>query len=128
MAHKRTAHSAKLVSTAKKIAQPVTANAQIATSLWKQRIQDPYMQTNEYESQGYQLEYHYTTVWREHEMEVDGVIRKEKTTLTTIIRDKNQNNLGQSDVKQCTILHNRKPDFDNPPEDDSLQKWRGSGG
>ena len=61
------------------------------------------LETNKYESQGYQLEYHYT-VWRDHEMEVEVVVLMEKTTLTPTIRDENQNNLGQSDAQWETRL------------------------
>ena len=79
------------------------------------------LETNEKESQDYQLEYH-NTIWSEHEMEVDGVVLKEKKETTTI-RDENQNNLGQSDVKQCTIRNQTLTIHQK-----ILQKWRGSGG
>ena len=56
------------------------------------------LETNENESQDYQLEYH-NTKFSEHEMEVDGVILKERKEITTI-RNENQSNLGQTEVKK----------------------------
>ena len=63
------------------------------------------LETNENESQDYQLEFH-NTIWSEHEMEVDGVVLKEKKETTTI-RDENQNKLGQTEVKHIRTIGNQ---------------------
>ena len=60
------------------------------------------LETNENESQDYQLEYH-NTIFSEHEMEVDGVVLKERKETTTI-RDENQSNLGQTEVKHIRTI------------------------
>ena len=61
--------------------------------------------SEEKKSQDYQLEYH-NTIWSEHEIEVDGVVLKEKKETTTVTNG-NQANLGQTVVKHIRSIGNQ---------------------
>ena len=64
------------------------------------------LETYENESQDYQLEFH-NTIWSEHEMEVDGVVLKEKKETTTIREVKHIRTIGDQTltIHQQMILN-----------------------
>ena len=92
------------------------------------------LETNENESQDYQLEYH-NTIFSEHEMEVDGVVLKEKKETTTIREVKHIRTIGDQTltIHQQMILNESgeevegerhiDTDMDESEIPSFLQKW-----